>query len=310
MASRSTPRLEIRQAKLKDVRAIGDLVRRAYDDLPAYTQGEIRGQINNYPDGCFVALFDGAVVGYCASMRLDERVEPGAGGLERLGQQGLVVEGGQPARGAAMAPSLEHGAPGGNGAVLALDLARGAPADEGETEVAGLGVGEGDDAGFAEGVGLVAGEDVPDVVHVAQAARVPDDRVRGVGHRGDLARLLRQTLGGEAARLAEIAVGGADGARPEARQPGRVVELVRQLLAQEGLAAALHGAEQAVVAAGDRAAGQGAHDLEHLGGVLLVANQPAEGPQGGQRLKPLGPEAIGKVEIGGDGHAAVLPEAA
>ncbi len=74
MASRSTPRLEIRQAKLKDVRAIGDLVRRAYDDLPAYTQGEIRGQINNYPEGCFVALFDGAVVGYCASMRLDERV--------------------------------------------------------------------------------------------------------------------------------------------------------------------------------------------------------------------------------------------
>ncbi|WP_066531611.1 bifunctional GNAT family N-acetyltransferase/carbon-nitrogen hydrolase family protein [Erythrobacter sp. CCH5-A1] len=74
MASRSTARLEIRQAKLKDVRAIGDLVRRAYDDLPAYTQGEIRGQINNYPDGCFVALFDGAVVGYCASMRLDARV--------------------------------------------------------------------------------------------------------------------------------------------------------------------------------------------------------------------------------------------
>jgi hypothetical protein len=29
MASRSTPRLEIRQAKLKDVRAIGELVRRA-----------------------------------------------------------------------------------------------------------------------------------------------------------------------------------------------------------------------------------------------------------------------------------------
>ncbi|MDZ4275369.1 MAG: GNAT family N-acetyltransferase, partial [Erythrobacter sp.] len=74
MASRSTARLEIRQARLKDVRAIGDLVRRAYDDLPAYTQGEIRGQINNYPEGCFVALFDGEVVGYCASMRLDERV--------------------------------------------------------------------------------------------------------------------------------------------------------------------------------------------------------------------------------------------
>ncbi|MDY7097841.1 MAG: GNAT family N-acetyltransferase [Pseudomonadota bacterium] len=67
-------RLEIRQAQLKDVSAIGDLVRRAYDDLPAYTQGEIRGQINNYPEGCFVAKLDGKIVGYCASMRLDERV--------------------------------------------------------------------------------------------------------------------------------------------------------------------------------------------------------------------------------------------
>lgn len=74
MASRSKARLEIRQAKLKDVRAIGELVRRAYDDLPAYTQGEIRGQINNYPEGCFVAKLDGEVVGYCASMRLDERL--------------------------------------------------------------------------------------------------------------------------------------------------------------------------------------------------------------------------------------------
>lgn len=68
------PRLEIRQAELRDVRAIGDLVRRAYADLPAYTQGEIRGQINNYPEGCFVAKLDGKLVGYCATMRLDERV--------------------------------------------------------------------------------------------------------------------------------------------------------------------------------------------------------------------------------------------
>lgn len=71
---RRKARLEIRQAKPKDVRAIADLVRRAYKDLPAYTHGEIRGQINNYPDGCFVAKLDGVLVGYCASMRLDERI--------------------------------------------------------------------------------------------------------------------------------------------------------------------------------------------------------------------------------------------
>lgn len=67
-------RLEIRKAKAKDMRAIADLVRRAYDELPAYTHGEIRGQINNYPDGCFIAKLDGKLVGYCATMRLDERV--------------------------------------------------------------------------------------------------------------------------------------------------------------------------------------------------------------------------------------------
>ncbi|WJY18012.1 GNAT family N-acetyltransferase [Alteriqipengyuania flavescens] len=63
-------RLEVRQAKLGDVRAIADLVRRAYEELPAYTHGEIRGQINNYAEGCFVAKLDGKLVGYCATMRI------------------------------------------------------------------------------------------------------------------------------------------------------------------------------------------------------------------------------------------------
>lgn len=64
------PRLEVRQARQGDVRGIAALVRRAYDDLPAYTYGEIRGQLNNFPEGCFVAVLDGRVVGYCASMQL------------------------------------------------------------------------------------------------------------------------------------------------------------------------------------------------------------------------------------------------
>ena len=67
-------RLEVRQAKLKDVREIADLVRRAYVALPPYTLGEIRGQLNNYRDGCFVAKLDGVIVGYCASMRLSANV--------------------------------------------------------------------------------------------------------------------------------------------------------------------------------------------------------------------------------------------
>ena len=67
--SRGKARLEVRRARSGDVSGIAALVRRAYDDLPAYTSGEIRGQINNFPDGCFVAILDGTVVGYCAGGR-------------------------------------------------------------------------------------------------------------------------------------------------------------------------------------------------------------------------------------------------
>ena len=74
MTDQGQARLEVRQARTKDAREIADLVRRAYDDLPAYTLGEIRGQLNNYPEGCFIAKLDGKVVGYCASMRLTKRV--------------------------------------------------------------------------------------------------------------------------------------------------------------------------------------------------------------------------------------------
>ena len=72
--AKTKARLEVRQAKLKDVRDIAELVRRAYVDLPPYTLGEIRGQLNNYRDGCFVAKLDGEIVGYCASMRLSQNV--------------------------------------------------------------------------------------------------------------------------------------------------------------------------------------------------------------------------------------------
>ena len=72
MATSNKARLEVRQARPADVRAIADLVRRAYTDLPAYTHGEIRGQLNNYPEGCFVAKLDGKLVGYCASMRVSQ----------------------------------------------------------------------------------------------------------------------------------------------------------------------------------------------------------------------------------------------
>ncbi|HBR82718.1 MAG TPA: carbon-nitrogen hydrolase, partial [Erythrobacter sp.] len=59
-------RLEVRNAMIKDIPGIAHLVRRVYEDMPAYTHGEIRGQINNFREGCFVALLDDEIVGYCA----------------------------------------------------------------------------------------------------------------------------------------------------------------------------------------------------------------------------------------------------
>ena len=89
MATSNKARLEVRQARPADVRAIADLVRRAYTDLPAYTHGEIRGQLNNYPEGCFVAKLDGKLVGYCASMRLSERVAFSNGSWDELTGNGF-----------------------------------------------------------------------------------------------------------------------------------------------------------------------------------------------------------------------------
>jgi len=63
-------RLEVRQAETGDVSSISRLAQRVYEDFPPYTRGQIRGQINNFPRGCFVAILDGELIGYCASMRM------------------------------------------------------------------------------------------------------------------------------------------------------------------------------------------------------------------------------------------------
>jgi predicted amidohydrolase/ribosomal protein S18 acetylase RimI-like enzyme len=67
-------KLEVREATQKDVPGIVALVDRAYDRISGYSRGMIRGQINNYPEGQFVCLYEGTIAGYCATMRLDERL--------------------------------------------------------------------------------------------------------------------------------------------------------------------------------------------------------------------------------------------
>lgn len=73
----SPARLEVRVAVPADVNAILELIGRAYPGFGNYSAGQILGQINNFPEGQFVAVLEGAIVGYCASSRIDEAIALG-----------------------------------------------------------------------------------------------------------------------------------------------------------------------------------------------------------------------------------------
>ncbi|MDT9598437.1 GNAT family N-acetyltransferase [Sphingosinicella rhizophila] len=76
--SKKTPvRLQIRVATSADMAGILSLIGRSYPGMENYGVGQITGQINNFPDGQFVAIFEGEVVGYCASSRVDEAIALG-----------------------------------------------------------------------------------------------------------------------------------------------------------------------------------------------------------------------------------------
>ncbi len=70
MTTRGKKRLDIRNATPADVAAVLRLIKRVYPDMPNYAPAMVRGQINNFPQGVFVALYDNRVVGYCATMRV------------------------------------------------------------------------------------------------------------------------------------------------------------------------------------------------------------------------------------------------
>ncbi|MFV0367977.1 MAG: GNAT family N-acetyltransferase [Hyphomicrobiaceae bacterium] len=60
-------KLIVRRAKLADVQAIVELGRRVYAPNPSLTSRMVRGQINNFSEGQFVAEYDGKIVGHCAT---------------------------------------------------------------------------------------------------------------------------------------------------------------------------------------------------------------------------------------------------
>ena len=64
----SRAKLIIRPAELADVKDLAALSTKVYGARNGYTQAHIRGQINNFPEGQFLAEFEGKIVGYCATL--------------------------------------------------------------------------------------------------------------------------------------------------------------------------------------------------------------------------------------------------
>lgn len=61
--------LEVRCARLDDVRAICDLSRRVYEKsgMPGYHESQVIGQIHHFPEGQFVVTVEGRIIAYCGT---------------------------------------------------------------------------------------------------------------------------------------------------------------------------------------------------------------------------------------------------
>ena len=75
-SSDSKRRLTVRNARIRDIPAINDLIERVYKDegMGAYSHGELSGQIHHFPQGVIVVLYDERIVGYCATFRISGEI--------------------------------------------------------------------------------------------------------------------------------------------------------------------------------------------------------------------------------------------
>jgi predicted amidohydrolase len=67
-------KLIIRNATVADAPALTALSKTIYGADFAYSEGMVRGQINNFPDGQFVAEYEGQIVGHCATFIISEEL--------------------------------------------------------------------------------------------------------------------------------------------------------------------------------------------------------------------------------------------
>lgn len=67
-------KLTVRIARTEDVEAITALCRKVYPAMPPYSETQVRAQILNYPEGQFVAVYEGHIAGYCATFRISGEI--------------------------------------------------------------------------------------------------------------------------------------------------------------------------------------------------------------------------------------------
>lgn len=65
-------KLVIREARPGDTRGIVALSTKVYGKADSFSNAQIRGQINNFPEGQFVAEYEGKIVGHCATQIVSE----------------------------------------------------------------------------------------------------------------------------------------------------------------------------------------------------------------------------------------------
>jgi predicted amidohydrolase/ribosomal protein S18 acetylase RimI-like enzyme len=87
----SRPKLFVRNATLSDVAEIAALGRRVYAPAPSLNEHMIRGQLHNFPEGQFVAEYDGNIVGHCATFIIGEDIALKAHTWQEITGNGLAT---------------------------------------------------------------------------------------------------------------------------------------------------------------------------------------------------------------------------
>ena len=88
---RSRSRLVVRRVKRSDIDGLAELSNRVYAPVLGHSKRRLRAQLNNFPEGQFVAEYDGRIVGHCATFIIDEAVALAAHTWDEITGQGFAA---------------------------------------------------------------------------------------------------------------------------------------------------------------------------------------------------------------------------